>query len=234
MKSTLDIVVKDYGATTNKKKPNENNAPNDTQNGTPGGKTGDKPDSGVGSSDDTGYADSVFIDLIDCDWAKDAIFELASKNIILGTSENTFSPHENIKRADYAILLVRAMGYTETGPGFDDVPEGAYYAEELAIARASGLVNGVGGNNYYPTAPISREDMMVIMARALGIMSEADESVLDDFVDASDISDYAKDAVSALVKANLISGSFGKINPKGYATRAEVAVLLYRVLNRDV
>ncbi|NLG53878.1 MAG: S-layer homology domain-containing protein, partial [Clostridiales bacterium] len=81
-------------------------------------------------------------------------------------------------------------------------------------------------------------DMMVIVARALeklGVALEAaPEDVLSEFKDIGQISDYAKSAVALLVKNGLIKGTDGKINPKGRATRAEIAVLIYRILTEKV
>ena len=116
---------------------------------------------------------------------------------------------------------------------FADVPEDAYYAAELNAAKAAGIVNGIGNNKFNPTGQITRQDMMVMLARALDAagdeLAAADASVLADFTDSAQVADYAKDAVSRLVAAGAVQGDHGRINPLGQATRAEVAVILGRV-----
>ena len=175
-----------------------------------------------------------FTDLAGYAWAADAINALADKGIIQGTSENTYSPGRNITRADFALLLTRAFGLTNTpDENFADVASGAYYAQELAIAKAAGIVQGIGKNKFNPEGEISREDMMLMLARALDAagkdLAGADASVLAAFSDAAQISDYAREAVSRVVKQKIVAGDAGKINPKGKATRAEVAVVLGRI-----
>ncbi len=172
-----------------------------------------------------------FVDLGNHAWAADSINALADKGIIKGTSETTFSPAANITRADFAILLVRAFELkSENVENFSDVSDSDYFAKELAIARNCGIVNGIGDNKFAPKNSITRQDMMVIVYRALmkmGTELEADEVSTPDF---SEVSDYAKDAVSALVNADLVNGKNGLIDPLANTTRAEVAVLLRRIL----
>ncbi|MBR3848584.1 MAG: S-layer homology domain-containing protein, partial [Oscillospiraceae bacterium] len=116
---------------------------------------------------DVAVADG-FVDLGNHAWATDAINYLADEGIIKGTSETTFSPASNITRADYAILLVRAFKLeSENAENFADVDESDYFAEELAVARNTGIVGGIGDNKYAPRNTITRQDMMVILYRAL-------------------------------------------------------------------
>ena len=168
-------------------------------------------------------------------WAEDAINALADEEIIKGTSTNTFSPAANITRADFAILLVRAFKLaSENSENFADVSDSDYFAKELATARNTGLINGIGENKFAPRNNITRQDMMVIVYRALTGMNKLNvgDGVLD-VPQASDfdkVADYAKEAVSALVNAKLVNGKNGLIDPTAYTTRAEVAVLIERIL----
>lgn len=177
-----------------------------------------------------------FIDLGEYNWAKDSINYLAEMGVINGTSENTFSPGANIIRADFTILLVRALKFTSNSTeNFSDIQADAYYANELAIAKGCGIINGSGDNKFKPTDQISREDMMVIVTRALEKsgykFSGVTDNELTSFSDANEISEYAKYAVALLVENNIIEGSNGKINPHGNASRAEIAVLIKRILD---
>ena len=177
-----------------------------------------------------------FDDLSGVPWAVEAIDGLAEEGIIKGVGPRRFAPGANITRADFAVLLTRLFGLT--GPGgerFADVPQDAYYAEELAIARAHGIVQGVGDNRFLPGEEISREDMMLMLRRALDAMEyslqPAEPSALDHFTDAAQVSEYARDSVAELVHNGVIQGADGRLSPQGRTTRAETAVTLWRVWN---
>ena len=151
-----------------------------------------------------------------------------------GTSKTTFSPGNNITRADFAILLVRAFGLSsENTENFADVLPTDYFADELAIARNSGIINGIGDNKFSPRNTITRQDMMVIVYRSLKSVGAIHESPVNtpEYPDYADVSDYAKEAVAALIGAGIVNGKNGKIAPDDNATRAEVAVLIKRVLD---
>ncbi|MBQ6902532.1 MAG: S-layer homology domain-containing protein, partial [Oscillospiraceae bacterium] len=179
-----------------------------------------------------------FVDLGNHTWAEAAINELAENGIIKGTSDSTFSPANNITRADFAVLLVRAFELkSDNTENFADVTKSDYFASELAIARNCGIVGGIGDNKYAPRNTITRQDMMVIVYRALSstLVGEGlralpltDEVLYPDF---DTVSPYATDAVSALVGAGLVNGKNGRIAPTDYTTRAEVAVLIKRILD---
>ncbi len=185
----------------------------------------------TGSEDETSVGNVRFIDLGNHAWAADSINSLADEEIVKGTTENTYSPGNNITRADFAILLVRAFELvSDDTTNFDDVLPSDYFADELAIARNTGIVNGIGDNKYAPRNTITRQDMMVIVYRALtklGFELEIADVTYEDF---ADVADYAKDAVKALITSGLVNGKNGKIAPTDYTTRAEVAVLLKRIL----
>ena len=233
--STLHFNVKVYGSTssgttTTPTTPSEPSTPSG------GGETGGSsttpsiPD--TPATPDVPETSTRFVDLGSHAWAADAINALAEEGIIKGTSENTFSPANNITRADFAILLVRAFGLSsDNTENFADVEESDYYAKELAIARNTGIVNGIGDNEYAPRNTITRQDMMVIVYRAMQKLGAELEIADVEYVDFRDVADYAKDAVSALVGAGLVNGKNGKIAPTDYTTRAEVAVLIKRILD---
>ena len=177
----------------------------------------------------------VLNDLAGFDWARDAINDLAGKGIITGMGDGRFAPGKNITRADFVLLLTRAFSLTGEGERFADVPAGAYYSDALSAARFNDIITGIGDNKFNPTGDITREDMMVIVVRALknmGIELAAKEGVLDGFSDADTISGYAREAIELLVSEGIITGANGRIHPTGQATRAEIAVLLQRGLQK--
>ncbi|MBE6964962.1 MAG: hypothetical protein E7441_02885 [Ruminococcaceae bacterium] len=174
-----------------------------------------------------------FTDLGNHSWAADAINTLAAADIIRGTSETTFAPAANITRADFALLLVRAFNLTsDNAENFADVSASDYFATELAIARNTGIVNGIGDNKFAPRNHITRQDMMVIVYRALQKLNVGfgiyDEPQYPDF---DTVAPYAKEAVTALIGAGLVNGKNNLIAPTDYTTRAEVAVLIKRILD---
>ncbi len=187
---------------------------------------------GVGTEDGSSSESVRFIDLESHSWAADAINELAEDGIIKGTSASTFSPASNITRADFALLLVRAFKLeSENTENFADVSANDYFASELAAARNTGIVNGIGDNKFAPRNTITRQDMMVIVYRALTKLSVELEIADVTYEDFADVADYAKNAVKALITNGLVNGKNGLIAPTDYTTRAEVAVLIKRILD---
>ncbi|MBQ8004363.1 MAG: S-layer homology domain-containing protein, partial [Oscillospiraceae bacterium] len=186
----------------------------------------------TGNEGETSGENVRFIDLGNHAWAEDAINALAEDGVIKGTTGITFSPAANITRADFALLLVRAFKLeSESVENFADVSANDYFASELAVARNTGIVNGIGDNKYAPRKTITRQDMMVIVYRALtklGVVLESADVEYEDFVS---VADYAQDAVKALISSGLVNGKNGKIAPTDYTTRAEVAVLLKRIID---
>lgn len=182
------------------------------------------------------YAAKTFTDLAGYQWAKTQIEALASMGVINGTSDTTFSPGINITRADFICMLVRAQKLNETiDSNFSDIPSTAYYYQAVGIAKKLGIATGKGDNLFMPKENISRQDMMVIISRAMKISGKqlvGSASDLSGFKDSVKVTDYAVNAAAQLIKAGIIMGNDGKINPNGTATRAETAVILYRMLNQ--
>jgi hypothetical protein len=180
------------------------------------------------------FVNKTFEDVGGYDWARKEIEVLASRGVIEGTSSSTYDPEKPITRADFVLLLVRGLGLTA---GFDDnfadVRAGDYYYEALGIAKKLGIVNGVGNGAFNPLDPITRQDMMVLVDRALraaGKLPEVTEpGRLDAFHDQDLIADYAMSSAAALVERGIIEGSSNRIRPMANASRAEIAVLIYRI-----
>ncbi len=181
------------------------------------------------------YNRKTFSD-ITTSWAKKEIEVLAAKGITSGTSSTTYSPKNNITRAEYIKLLIRTLGLTATPDhGFVDVYPTDHYYKEVGIAKSLGITVGTGNNRFNPNSHITREEMMVMTARALNLIGKinmyADTSILSQFTDNTQIAGYARQSIAALVHAGIIKGSAGKINPKGMFTREEAAAVLYRIYN---
>jgi hypothetical protein len=178
---------------------------------------------------------SPFDDLGDFSWALEAVNYLAEKGIVNGTGDRVFSPESAVSRADYVVLLMRALNLKGTaGAHFEDVEQGKYYEEAIHTARELGIVEGDDNNLFHPQSSVTREDMMVLTERALSKVtkqaSPADEAALQPFNDVSDISDYALNSVSSLIKQGLVHGYGDGIHPKDTTNRAQAAVLIYNIV----
>ena len=170
-------------------------------------------------------------------WAYRQIDTLAVAGVIQGSGNHLFYPSNAITRADFILMLDRAFGMSnaldngliDSKGSFVDVPGTAYYSKAVTAAKAFGIATGTSGNRFMPTESMTRQDAMVFLKRTLDCTSlTLPAGSLSAFSDSGSVSAYAKDAVGALVKAGVIGGSNGKINPKSNVTRAEIAVMLYR------
>ena len=167
-------------------------------------------------------------------WAAPSVATLYKKGVILGYQSGLFHPGNNLSRGDFILMVVRAFGLTDTtADNFYDVPAGSYYYAAIAAAKADGIV--LGNNGYfYPDTELSRQDAAVILARALSAtgtpLGSASASDLSGFSDAARVSDYAVSGLAALVRAGILQGNNGVLNPRAMITRAEMAVILSRAV----
>jgi hypothetical protein len=173
-------------------------------------------------------------------WAVPYIDNLYESSIISGSSSGSskfYSPAAQVTRGDFMLILYRAMKLktSSTASKFADVPSGSYYYDAIMTAKALGIAQG-SDNYFYPNSPITREDAMVFVLRAVNITGKTipsgDISSLSSYYDNGTISEYSRSAVAALVKAGIITGSDdNKIYPQGSLTRAQIAAIIYRVIN---
>ena len=178
-----------------------------------------------------------FSDMGGYGWAAPGVEFLAACGITTGTGTGaTFSPAGPMTRCDYVLMLVRAFGFTSGGgEGFADVPAGSYYASALSTARALGIIQAGPGNTFRPTDPVTRQDAMVFLFRAMEKAGRplpyAQDSWLARFPDGGGVEAAARPALAAMVQAGVILGDqAGRLNPQGTLTRAEMAVILHRGL----
>lgn len=167
-------------------------------------------------------------------WAADNILFAVSRGLLSGTSDTTFSPGTGMTRGMFVTALGRLAGINpdsyQTGK-FTDVKADAYYAPYVNWAAQTGIVEGVTATTFAPDTNINREQMAVIMknyAAKLGYdLPQTLKAVT--FADNTQISSWAKDAVKSMQQAGILTGkNENKFDPKGTATRAEVATVLRR------
>ena len=175
-------------------------------------------------------------------WANQDVELLASKLIVNGVTRDRFAPDDSITRAEFASLLVRALGlsmeHSAAYNGFADVAGTAWYAPAVETAVKAGLVNGVTADRFEPTARITREQMAVMIARSLAFVSgkpnlPANSQSLTGFSDRESISSWAQSAVAGSVEVGIIAGvDGGRFEPQQFATRAQAATMLKRLLQK--
>lgn len=175
-----------------------------------------------------------FNDIEKYGWAKKEIEALVQKKIVSGISESEFGPAMSIRRCDFILLLSRAYGFNGTfKENFADVDSGAYYAQAVGVAKALGILTGMGNNEFNPNGYITRQDMCVMALRAMKAAGKDAKAPADlsKFADYADIAEYAKDAIGSLVAEGIINGDEnGNVNPRKNTTRAEAAVIIHRLL----
>ncbi len=173
-------------------------------------------------------------------WAKDAINDMGSRMIVNGISDENFGPNKEITRAEFATILVRALGL-KAGIGeksFDDVKSNSWYFDYVKTAVSYGLINGYNDEKFGPDDKLTREQAMIMIARALSSttittdLAESDMvSLLSGYSDFEKVSASAQSSVATCIENGILSGKNGAfIAPKENITRAEVATVIQRML----
>ncbi|MBP2111857.1 S8 family serine peptidase [Paenibacillus silagei] len=168
-----------------------------------------------------------------------AIQTLADKLIIQGTSATTFAPQSNLTRAEFTALLTRALGLrTDAGVTFSDVKSTEWYAKDVAAASKSGLILGIGNGKFAPTQKVTRQELAVILDRALKLTGTELKAVANPsfttYSDSAKVAPYAKDSLQALTKAGIFASETGiAFNPTAPATRETAAAALYELLSKS-
>lgn len=182
-----------------------------------------------------------FLDVIGTDWFAGSVNFLASKNIIKGKGSNLFAPSAHITRGEIVSLLASLAGadlskFTQST--FNDVKDGDWYMPAIQWAYSLGLVKGMGENNFAPKAPISRQDLAVILSNYAKLVANFElpkTNTPNTFADQNTIATYASPAVFAMQRAGFISGKPGNLfDAKGQATRAEVAKIIEAMIKAMV
>ncbi|KUJ90037.1 MAG: alpha amylase catalytic subunit [Thermoanaerobacter thermocopriae] len=169
-------------------------------------------------------------------WAYDVINVLASRHIIKGMDDDNFAPNAKITRAQFAALMIRALGIEEKPykGEFEDVKEGAWYANAIEAAYQEGIMLG-DGKKMRPDDPITREEMAAVIMRVYSKLTGYKEENIGNttFGDNNKISQWARNVVANAVKLGIVKGyEDNTFKPKGNATKAEAAAMLYRILEK--
>ncbi len=176
-------------------------------------------------------------------WAKVDVNDMGSRLIAGGTGGEMFSPDDYITRAEFAAIVVRGLGMRleNDALAFSDVRSADWFGSAVQTAYSYGLINGFEDGTFRPNDTITREQAMAIIANAMkitgldGQIENPDlEAILHGYEDEDAIADWAKTSVAQSVQSGIVSGIGGnKLAPKAYITRAEVATIVKRLLEKS-
>lgn len=165
---------------------------------------------------------------------------LASRGILTGYEDGSFRPDNSLTRAEFAAIIVRALGLTSGGKssGFVDVPNDAWYAEYVAAAVRYGLIEGVGSNRYDPDGRITREAAAVVVARAAKLCgfdttrdSVAIRNTLSPFADYIKSSSWARESLAFCCDEGILDANALNLRPLDPVLRGETAMMIYALLS---
>lgn len=172
------------------------------------------------------------------DWFYSAVEYVAQKDYMIGVTDDLFAPYRDLSRAMFVTILHRMDGEpsVDTRATFKDVPADAWCADSVSWAVQNGIVYGFNEEQFAPDAPVTRQQMCVMMIRFLDYRAKKDNVTFKTtnqaktFLDAASIGDFAKDAVKRCQMLGLMFGDeAGNFNPQANATRAQVAVVIQRL-----
>ena len=178
-----------------------------------------------------------FTDVSEKDWFYSDVMFVYENGLMLGTSKTLFSPHGTATRGMMATILWRMEGSPapKGKNSFTDVEAGKWYADAITWTAENGIFAGYGKDKFGPDDPITREQLAAIFYRYADYKGY-DLTVkgnLDKFKDADKITDYAKTAMQWAVGSGLVKGKSGNLlDPQGTATRAEIAAMLHRFIEK--
>ena len=194
-------------------------------------KTENKTETNTEVKDDTNE-EIVFSDVEKSHWAYEALYNLKERRILSGDEKGNINPDKNITRAEFIKLVIEAFKLKAdiSECEFEDVASGSWYYEYVATGYKLGIVNGTSAATFEPDKPVTRQEMAVMLCRAL----EKNGHKLDEasdylFTDSNAIASYAKENINALVAKGYINGfSDGTFRPNDLSTRAQAATVLWR------
>lgn len=177
-----------------------------------------------------------FTDVKPGDWFYDDVMFVYEKKLMMGTSSTLFSPNEAATRAMLATILWRMDGSPapKSSAGYSDVPTGQWYSDAIAWATEKGIFEGYGNGTFGPNDPITREQLAAIFYRYASHKGYDMSAVgsLEQFSDKDKASSWALDALKWAIGSGLMNGKGNTLDPTGTATRAEIAAMLHRLVDK--
>ena len=150
--------------------------------------------------------------------------------IMRGDLEGNLNEDTNISRAEFSTMVNRAFGYEKTGPTpFRDVPENAWYAEDVGIAYNVGYIAGTSATTFSPDENVTREQASLILARILMLQPQVGENTM--FTDSRSMENWSRGYIASVAQQGLITGyPDGRFGPKDNLTRGQAAIILTNAL----
>lgn len=180
-----------------------------------------------------------FADVYADDWFYNDVMFVYEKGLMSGSYADSFLPHGNTSRAEIAVTLYRMEGSpaVEGRNSFTDMEYGAdkvWYYDMVTWAQQNGIMDGSGDGRFGTGEPITREELVSILYRYAKVKGYdvTGTEMPDSFTDRSDVSDWAQEAMTWAVSRGIINDRNNLLDPKGAATRAEVAVMLHRFIEK--
>ena len=173
-----------------------------------------------------------FSDTKNAEWAKTAVSELAKKGFVSGDGNGLFRPDDNVLREEFLKMVILSFDRmdSEANADFKDVSKDKWYYSYIASGINAGIVKGISDSEFGIGRNITRQDAAAILYRIYNVSSQNGQP---SFIDSDEIADYAKKAVNELSAEGIISGmDDGKFYPQKNLTRAEAAVLIYRLMEK--
>lgn len=173
-----------------------------------------------------------YSDVSESAWYYDAVRFVSEHKLMSGYGDGRFGPDDALSRAQLAQILYHAENkpVTAGGSSFADVADGQWCSSAIAWAAGTGIVTGYGDGNFGPNDPVTREQLVTMLYRYAG--TPAVPNLPLDFTDVDVASGYALDALRWAVEEGILSGYDGQLDPRGEATRAQVAAMLQRYLEK--
>ena len=162
-------------------------------------------------------------------WSRDAVASAVENGLLRG-NDGKLDPTGLLTRAQLATVIVRAFGATAEADlsGFTDVKADGWYYSALAKAKGMGVMNGTSSTTMSPDRPISRQEVFVILARALKL-ADGKAETLNAYKDAESVGAWAVGGTAAMVSAGYVSGSNGYLLPTDNITREQFAQIIYNI-----
>ncbi len=183
------------------------------------------------------YHHVSFSDLSETAWYYKSASFIAARGITAGTGEGKFSPGAKLTRGECLVMLMKAYGITPESnleDNFSDAGD-TYYSGYLSASKRLGISTGVGSNLFAPEKTITRQEMFTLVYNTLKLISSlplsSSGTSLSSFSDADQIADWAANAMTVLTEADVVSGNGGNVCPTDTATRADMSMLLYKLLS---
>jgi len=165
-------------------------------------------------------------------WAEASIKQAVSSGIVKGYTDGTFKPNATVTRAEFAVMLMNALKPQGDGAELkftDNAKIGTWAQKAVAQAVQAGIIKGNQDGSFRPNAEVTRAEMAVMIANALGQPIEANAAT--GFADDKDIPAWAKGSVAIVKQAGIVQGKSGnKFAPQDHATRAEAVTVLLKLL----